>query len=106
MHVEDSLVDAGFDVVAVAPTVREALSCAESLTFDAAILDINLGDGIVWPVAERIAALGRRIVFLSSDCARQDFPSCCCTAPRIAKPFFGHELAAVLRDLDRGLLVA
>ena len=46
-------------------TASEALAAARDQHFDAAVLDINLGDGLVYTVAEILAARGVPFVFVT-----------------------------------------
>ncbi len=50
-HYESILMDAGAEVVGPAATVEEATRLAEADRVSAALLDIRLTDGEVWPVA-------------------------------------------------------
>src|SRR5579875_3519458 len=63
MMVEDLLRDLGCEVVGLATRVDEATAKAETLSFDIALLDVNLGDKQSFPVAEAIAARGLPFVF-------------------------------------------
>ncbi|RYE92579.1 MAG: response regulator, partial [Oxalobacteraceae bacterium] len=59
MLVEDMLIDAGHTPVGPAACVADALALIDTETFDAALLDINLG-GVetAFPVADRLDELG------------------------------------------------
>ena len=59
------LQDAGHAVV-TADSVTDALSALTGQRFDAAILDVELRDGPVFPVADRLAALGTPFLFASA----------------------------------------
>ena len=59
------LQDAGHTVV-TADSVTDALSALTGQRFDAAILDVELRDGPVFPVADRLAALGTPFLFASA----------------------------------------
>ncbi|AWH53554.1 response regulator [Stenotrophomonas sp. ESTM1D_MKCIP4_1] len=83
--VEDALADDGSKVTH-ADSVFEALSLLREGTFDAAILDIELGDGVVFPVADRLAELGVPFVFASAV-YDQVVPARHQKARFIAKPF-------------------
>ena len=72
--IEDVIADAGGDSLAV-PSVAKALAQVERGGFDAALLDVRLPDGDVFPVAEALEAKGVPIVFHSGharheECAR------------------------------------
>ena len=57
--------DAGAEVVGPAPSVSRALALLDERECDAAILDINLGNETVEPVAQRLDDLGRPFFFVS-----------------------------------------
>ena len=59
------LQDAGHTVI-TADSVTDALSALTGQRFDAAILDVELRDGPVFPVADRLAALGTPFLFASA----------------------------------------
>jgi PAS domain S-box-containing protein len=65
MMIKESLLECGFQVVGPISTAAEALAKATDDHFDAAILDINLGDGMVYPVADILAARGVPFVFVT-----------------------------------------
>jgi DNA-binding NtrC family response regulator len=56
MELEDTLRRRGCEVVGPAATLEEALRLAEAGRIDAAVLDVNLGDGDVTPVLESLRA--------------------------------------------------
>ena len=58
---EDALTIAGHEVSAVRK-LEEALALAEKLPIDAAVLDVNLAGGKIYPVAD--ALLERKVPFL------------------------------------------
>jgi len=57
--------DAGGEVAGPAASVREALALIDTLPIVAAILDVNLADGDITPVAERLIAAGIPIIIQS-----------------------------------------
>jgi DNA-binding response OmpR family regulator len=60
-------------VIGPLATVSEALAAARDKRFDAAVLDINLGDGLVYTVAEILAARGVPFAFVTGyDADRVD----------------------------------
>jgi len=52
LMIEKTLVESGYTVVGPVATVRGALSLLENEAIDRAILDLDLADGKVGPVAE------------------------------------------------------
>ncbi len=57
----------GYEVVCDSTSVPQALRCLERETPDAALLDIDVGGVMVWPVARRLVDLGAGIVFVSAN---------------------------------------
>jgi PAS domain S-box-containing protein len=73
MMIGDCLTEFGFQVIGPLATVSEALAAARDKRFDAAVLDINLGDGLVYTVAEILAARGVPFAFVTGyDADRVD----------------------------------
>jgi PAS domain S-box-containing protein len=65
MMIQDTLAEFGFQVIGPLSTASEALSAARESHFDAAVLDINLGDGLVYTVAEILGVRGVPFVFVT-----------------------------------------
>jgi PAS domain S-box-containing protein len=65
MMIQDSLGEFGFQVIGPISTASDALAAARDSHFDAAVLDINLGDGLVYTVAEILAKRGVPFVFVT-----------------------------------------
>jgi CheY-like chemotaxis protein len=65
MDVEFLVEECGCAVVGPAGTVGEALEAIRHAPPDGAVLDINLGDERVWPVADCLAARAVPFVFAS-----------------------------------------
>jgi len=100
---EDSLIDAGAEVIGPADSVEEALGliAAAGQGLSAAVLDINLQGAAVWSVADHLAALGVPFVFATGygeQCARGLHAA----RPLLAKPFDPDTLVAAIRDLPAG----
>jgi PAS domain S-box-containing protein len=65
MMIQETLTEFGFDVLGPVATVSEALAAARDQCLDAAVLDINLGDDLVYTVAEILARRGVPFVFVT-----------------------------------------
>jgi CheY-like chemotaxis protein len=65
MMIQESLVEFGFQVIGPISTASGALAAAREKHFDAAVLDINLGDGLVYTVAEILEKRGVPFVFVT-----------------------------------------
>ena len=100
MLLEDMLADHGCEVAATASRIAQALDMVadDNLSFDAAILDVNLGGEPIFPVAEALAARGAPFVFATGYGAG-GLPETWRSRPTLQKPF-SHE------DVGKALLVA
>jgi PAS domain S-box-containing protein len=65
MMIQDWLAEAGHSVIGPISRASEALQAATEADYDAAILDINLGDGMAYPVADIVAKRGVPFVFVT-----------------------------------------
>jgi PAS domain S-box-containing protein len=65
MMIQETLAEFGFEVLGPVSTASEALAAARERSIDAAVLDINLGDGLVYTVAEILAERGVPFVFVT-----------------------------------------
>ena len=99
MLIEDSLLDAGAEVVGTANTVERALAMIEVAMSDggltSAVLDLNLGGQRVQAVADRLLSLGVPFVIATgygSNCDTGGHTA----APVIHKPFSSNMLTLAL----------
>jgi DNA-binding response OmpR family regulator len=103
MLVEEELLDAGALVIGPACSLDEALRLTETAAADgglsAAVLDINLAGVAVWPVADRLAALGVPFVLSTGYDDDSRNPSLHAAAPRLVKPFDLDALVAIIQQL-------
>ncbi len=65
LMIQETLSGFGFQIVGPVSTAAEALSSARDNHFDAAVLDINLGDGLVYAVAEILEQRNVPFVFVT-----------------------------------------
>ncbi len=65
MMIQECLAEFGYQVVGPVGTASEATARAKDGHFEAAVLDINLGDGAVYPIAETLMARGVPFVFVT-----------------------------------------
>src|SRR5215211_4396630 len=100
MYVEELLADLGYDTVAVATGLDQALSLARDGAFDFAVLDINLNGRLSFPIADVLRVRGIPFLFASgygSKGVRDDYRS----AVRIQKPFLSQDLAQAIARIER-----
>lgn len=65
MMIQECLAEFGYQVVGPICTAAEAAARAKDGPLEAAVLDINLGDGAVYPIADILAARGVPFVFVT-----------------------------------------
>src|SRR5579872_1169501 len=97
MMMQDVLEDLGCTVFGPHRTIASAVDAAKAETVDLALLDINLGDELVYPAAEILAARGVRFVFLTgydNEHVDPDFRY----APVLQKPFDREALQRALTE--------
>lgn len=82
MLLEDILTDAGYIADATATNVEQAMSMIEAGSFDAAILDVNLGGSASFPAAEILRSRGfpscLQLVMENKDFLQHTHPSLYC----------------------------
>jgi CheY-like chemotaxis protein len=98
MLLQDALDDIGCQVVGVASRFKDALEKAKSLSFDVAILDVNLNGQHTFPIADVVIERGLAVVF-STGYGVANLPTSRPSAPLLQKPF-------QQRDLEQGLRAA
>ena len=105
-NLRDDLVEAGFEVVGVAPRVESALELIEGTGFDVAIIDANLAGTSAAPAAAALSARGLPFMVLSGY-AREQLQREFSEAVYIQKPYRVRKLIDALNSLlhkqrDRG----
>jgi CheY-like chemotaxis protein len=92
---EEMLENLGCVVAGSAANFDQAMRMADEVTADAAIVDVNIGGKQVFPIAERLAARGVRVVF-STGYGSGGLPQAWRMHPVVAKPFDAEELKSAL----------
>jgi DNA-binding response OmpR family regulator len=82
----DFLESIGCEVVGPVARLAHALDLARSEPLDAALLDINLGDDMVWPVAKILQLKKVPLLFLSAFSQLNVLPEPFAGVPSLAKP--------------------
>ena len=96
--IEDLLKDFGCTVVGPAGNMAVAHELVASETFDAAILDVNIRGGKIYPVANILAERGVPFV-LASGYADWSLPAELEGRPRLVKPFTAQQVGEKLGSL-------
>jgi DNA-binding response OmpR family regulator len=90
---------AGAVVLGPVPSVHQALDLIEDDGVDAAVLDVNLGDGdTAYPVADKLGSLSVPYLFATGD-VRATSVATEAGRPRLEKPFLEKELVRALSTL-------
>ncbi len=98
LMIEDVLRALGCGILGPVSRLQAAIDLATEAPFDAAILDVTIRGGQVFPVAEVLEA--RDIPFMfASGYGEWALPEPFQGRPRLSKPFTPDELAKALRDL-------
>ncbi len=99
LDLERVMEDAGCRVIGPASSVERALAKITDNHIDAALLDVNLGPELVFPVADRLSAEGVPFIFVTGE--PRTVPERHWTRPVISKPYqvpaLLEALAAVMR---------
>jgi CheY-like chemotaxis protein len=100
MLIEDTVVDLGYEVAAVASRLQEACDLARTKEFDFAILDVNLDGKPSYPVAEILSERGVPFVFATGYGAR-GLDGKFSGVPTLSKPFMGTDLEKLIATMQQ-----
>jgi DNA-binding NarL/FixJ family response regulator len=97
------LSELGVHIVGFAPTLEKVLALsAKDLSFDGAVLDINLGDGFIFPAVSDLLERDVAVVFVTGD-DRSIIPPEFRSIPCFPKPTEPARLVQALSEArDRG----
>jgi two-component SAPR family response regulator len=93
---QDLLADIGCEIIGVASHFNDAIEKAKSLSFDVAILDVNLNGQKAFSIAESLAERGVAFVFATGYDATS-LPESFHNVPLLQKPFEKRDLERALR---------
>jgi DNA-binding response OmpR family regulator len=96
--IEEILQDLGCVVVGPVGRLDAALRSATDESLDAAVLDISIRGGMVYPVAEKLLSRGIPFIFVSGY-GEWVLPETFADRPRVAKPFTVRELETAIGRL-------
>jgi CheY-like chemotaxis protein len=97
LALEETLTDFGLIVVGAAMNVQQALELACAAEFDLALLDVNVGQERIDPVADAVHARGIPFVF-TTGCGRAGLPEAYLQQAIVEKPFYVEEMLRALRE--------
>ena len=101
MLLADMLEELGYTIAAEAGRLDEALEAAKTAEFDLAILDVNLNNEPVSPVADALVARGLPFVF-ATGYGEHGLPEPYRDRPALKKPFQVDGLERMLRRALEG----
>lgn len=96
MLLEDSLAEIGCEVVGVASRLDDAVEKTKALSFDVAIVDVNLNGRNTLSVAASLAEQGVAFV-IAIGYGPTGLPASLQTVPILQKPYRQRDLVRVLR---------
>jgi len=99
MDICEWLREAGADVAGPVPDCARAFEELDRRSVDAAVIDINLGQGPTFEIAERLRRENVPFLF-ATGYDQSAIPDGFRTAPRLEKPFKGRDLIGAVRDLQ------
>ncbi len=94
---EEMLSEQGLVIAGVAGALDDALLLAASASLDIALLDVNIRDRKIDPVAEALTARGKPFVF-TTGCGRAGLPEAFLDRPVVEKPFYIEEILQTLQN--------
>ncbi len=98
MLIEEILQDLGCAVVGPVATLDDALRLAGDEALDAAVLDVTIRGGQIYPAAERLLARGIPFI-LASGYGNWALPEAFRNMPRLTKPFTARDIEEQMRLL-------
>jgi CheY-like chemotaxis protein len=101
MHLKSMLASLNCEVVGSAVRVPDALKKVGALSFDMALVDVNLAGTMSYPVADALKELGVPFIFTTSY-GRPALPPEMRTTPVLSKPFGLASLTNALVALKQG----
>ena len=98
----DQLVTAGAEVVGPVGNLARAMQIASQADLAGAILDVNIDNDQVWPVALKLKARGIPFVFASATHEREFAAHGLADSPRFPKPYALQDVTDALLALIEG----
>lgn len=96
---DDLLKSQGATPVGPALDLPSAMELASKNPLDAAILDINLGDDWVWPLAHELKGHTVPFAFISAECSQEELPEDFQDNTCLDKPAREDEIIDTVRSL-------
>ena len=87
----------GFEVHAACISIEEAQEAMQKGRPDIALLDINVRDQVIWPVARQLKAAGTTVIFSSADASHAELQTEFANCPFVEKPASPAAIGAALK---------
>ena len=87
----------GADVIGPCLSIAEALIALDAEALDAALVDIRLGDGVSFAIADELVRRGVAFAFVTGIAHMREAPENLRIIPLISKPFDPEEILEFLR---------
>lgn len=101
-EIEDALIRAGAEVIGPISDIKEALRQVRGDGFDLAVLDINLGGDLAYPIADALVA--QRVPFLFATAYQaSEIPPGYRRHRLVSKPYDSRALIDGLIEATRGM---
>jgi CheY-like chemotaxis protein len=97
LAVEEMLSERGLVIGGAANSVDGALALIGATPYDLALLDVNIGERKIDPVAKALTLLNTPFVF-TTGCGRAGLPEAFRDRPMVEKPFYIEEILESLRE--------
>jgi CheY-like chemotaxis protein len=96
LELEQVLIECGCQPIGPAATLEQALRLVREMLLDGAVLDVNLRDQTVFPVAEELVRRDVPLIFATGYEDSYAFPPSLADRPRLRKPYAEQELVRLL----------
>jgi CheY-like chemotaxis protein len=95
----DCLAELGYQVVGPVAKASEAMRLLEEAQLDGALLDVNLGTGDSFTLADAVRAKGIPLAFITGDASAGALPARFSDLPVLGKPFEFEAMQALTAGL-------
>jgi DNA-binding response OmpR family regulator len=96
--IADILVELECTVIGPARSLDEALRAIRANDFDAALLDVRLGEANIYPAANELKLRGIPFILTTGHGNLNESPALLRDAPRLTKPFNVRQLVDMLKS--------
>lgn len=102
---EDAVASLGHEVLGPFPSVQEAMNVLESEEPKIALLDVNLVDGDVFPLADRLHQLSVPLIFHTANVKGDELSRRYCNSQTVMKPSTPNLLENAINAAKANLVI-